>query len=94
MTCGRTTGTPRMSAWNCISSSFSHHAAVDAQRMHRNPGIALHRLDHVAGLIRRGLQRRAGDVALAGVARQAGDHAARIAPASTAHTGPENAGTK
>ena len=55
-----------------------HHAAIDAQCADGDTGIALHRLDHVERLIRGGFQCGACNVAGGGVARQPGDHAARI----------------
>ncbi len=49
-TTGRRTGTPRTSAWNCISRSFTRRAAVDLQLGQGDAGVFLHRLQHVAGL--------------------------------------------
>ena len=41
-TFGRMTGTPRMSAWNCISRSLYDHAAVDLERLERDAGVGVH----------------------------------------------------
>src|SRR3954451_8911010 len=55
-----------------------HHAAVDLQRLERDARVRVHGLDHLAALVGRGLQRRAGDVAGVHVAGQARDDATRI----------------
>ena len=54
------------------------HAAVDAQLGEGHAGDGVGGVDHLAGLPGRGLERRARDVARAGVGGQADDHAARV----------------
>ena len=76
---GRMTGTPRISAWNCISSVVEDHAAVDLEGGQRHAGVGVHRIQHFAGLVGGGFQGGAGDVALGDVAGHADDGAAGIA---------------
>ena len=78
-TFGRMTGTPRMSAWNCISSVVVDHAAVHLEGGQRHAGVGLHGIQHLAGLVGGGFQGGAGDVAVGDVAGQADDDAAGIA---------------
>ena len=55
-----------------------YHAAIGAQDFERNTGIFFHGLDHFARLNRGGFKDGARQVALVGVPRQTGDHAARV----------------
>src|SRR5262249_1195036 len=48
----------------------AHHAAVDLERRRREAAVGVHRVDHLAGLERRGLQHRAGYVAAVDVTGQ------------------------
>jgi hypothetical protein len=52
--------------------------AVTAQRRERKPGVALHGLDHVIGLVRHALQHGAGKVRLARAAGDADEQAAGV----------------
>src|SRR5919197_4331124 len=54
------------------------HAAIDLQRLELDARVLVHRLDDLAALVGRGLQRRAGDVPGVDVTGQAGEHAARV----------------
>ena len=70
---------PRMSAWNCMSRSLwtmppSTLSDVQGRRPSRSSIASI----DLAGLERRRLQRRAGDVARVDVAGQAGEHAAGV----------------
>ena len=80
-------GTPRMSAWNCMSVSFATMPPSTLSSVRSTPGVGVDGIEHLAGLERRRLERGAGDVALvheAGEARRA----RRGRPvASTARTG-------
>ena len=53
VTAGRITGTPRTSAWNCISSVVGRHAAVDAQLAKAHPATAAAGVDAPRGSARR-----------------------------------------
>ncbi len=56
----------------------AHHAAIDAQGFQRNAGILLHGAGDVVGLVGGGFERGAADMGAVGIAREAGDDAARV----------------
>ena len=60
---GRMTGTPSMSAWNCMSRSLPTMPPSTFSDSSVDAGVGVHRLDDLAGLVRGRLERRAGDVA-------------------------------
>ena len=85
VTFGRTTGTSRMSAWNCMSRLLA--TIPPSQRISL---IAIFESFSIASTTSRlwkaaALDRGAGDMAFVGIARQPGDHAACAFPASVAH---------
>ena len=75
---GRTTGTPRTSAWNCIRRSFT--AAPPSTRSSRSgaPVSAAHSFEHVGHLPGDGFERGAGDVSVAGIAAEADQKPNRV----------------
>ena len=75
---GRTSGMPRMSAWNCMRNPFTDAPPSTRTDFKRPARIRLHGVHEVPGLVGDALQRGAHDVLLAGAARDAEQRAARI----------------
>ena len=65
-----------MSAWNCISSSFTTMPPSTRSSLSLMRAVLLHRGEHIARLIRRRFERGPSDVRAVGIAREAGDDAA------------------
>ena len=59
---GTTTGTPSMSAWNCISQALAVAPPSAAQLLEADAERGVLRADRVDRLVGDGLQRGAGDV--------------------------------
>ncbi len=67
-----------MSAWNCISRSFTAAPPSTRRACERRACFAVHRFEHVGHLERDGFKRRARNVSRPGVAAQADQHARRV----------------
>ena len=87
-TFGRITGTPRTSAWCCISRLFAVIPPSTFRVVMLHPGVLVHGVDDLPRLPTRRLQHRARQVPLGDVPRETGDHTACVgAPVGREQTG-------